>query len=135
MTGPARLRRGFLMLMWRVMNPVARRLAGVVPWWVVLETTGRRSGRPRHTPLARGPVEDGAVWLIAVHGRHATWVKNVEATPAVRIRQGRQWRAGTAALVPVDPERLRPFNRYARLGPKTVGIDPVLVRVDLEQPA
>jgi deazaflavin-dependent oxidoreductase (nitroreductase family) len=126
------VKRRLAMVFWRAFNPIARRLAGIAPWWVVLETTGRRSGRTRLTPLARGPEADGALWLISVHGRRASWVKNLEASPSVRLRVRGRWRAGTASVVEWDAERVRSFNAYARMGPRTLGIDPVLVRVDVE---
>ena len=66
-----RRKRARLVRFWRAVNPLARPLAGIAPWWVLLETTGRRSGKRRHTPLARGPMDGGAMWLIAVHGRHS----------------------------------------------------------------
>ncbi len=119
------------MLFWRVTNPAARRLAGIAPFWVVLETTGRRTGKARQTPLARGPQHGGATWLIAVHGRHSTWVRNVESRPHVRIRIRGRWLAGTATVLPWDESVARGFNRYARLGSTTLGIDPALVRVEL----
>jgi len=125
------VKRRATMVFWRAFNPIARRLAGIAPWWVVLETTGRRTGRARHTPLARGPEADGALWLISVHGRHAAWVKNLSDRPAVRIRVRGRWSAGRASVVEWDPERVRSFSMYARMGPRTLGIDPVLVRVEL----
>lgn len=128
------MRRAAAMALWRVMNPLALRFAaGVAPWWVVLETTGRRSGEPRRVPLARGPVSEDSVWLIAVHGQHASFVKNLLADPEVRIKIRRRWLAGRAVLEPLDPERLRGFNAYARAGPKTVGIDAALVRIGLHR--
>jgi hypothetical protein len=33
--------------------------------------------------------------------------------------------------VPIDEAVLRRFNAYARLGPRTTGIDPKLVRIEL----
>jgi len=36
--------------------------------FALLETTGRRSGRPRQTPIGNGLVAD-TFWLIAAHGR------------------------------------------------------------------
>jgi hypothetical protein len=33
----------------------------------------------------------------------------------------------------LDPETLKRFNLYARSGPRTLGIDPLLVRVDLDR--
>ena len=128
---PAARRRRWALRLWRLFNPLARPLAGWAPWWVVLETTGRRSGRPRQTPLASGPVDDGVMWLICVHGRHAAWAQNIVAEPRVRLRRRGRWQRGVASIEPMDPEILARFNAYARAGPTTLGIDPVLVRVDL----
>lgn len=133
MTTSQRLRRRMAMGFWRLFNPLARALAGLAPWWVVIETTGRRSGLARRTPLARGPLEDGALWLISTHGRHATWVRNLEAEPVVRIRVRGRWLRGRASVEPLDPARVARFNAYARTAAAgAVGIDPVLVRVTLE---
>jgi deazaflavin-dependent oxidoreductase (nitroreductase family) len=104
-----------------------------MPWLVVLETTGRRSGKPRRTPLARGPIEEGIAWLIAVHGRHSTWVRNLESSPQVRMQVALRWQTGTASVLLLDPKTLKRFNLYARSGPRTLGIDPLLVRVDLDR--
>jgi deazaflavin-dependent oxidoreductase (nitroreductase family) len=116
---------------WRIFNPIARSLAGVAPWWVVLETTGRKTGRTRQAPLARGPVDGNVAWLIAVHGRHSGIVRNIEANPNVRLRLRGRWRAGTATTLPLDPAIVKRFNRYGQSGPKLVGWDPLLVRIDL----
>ena len=130
LTAEQRRRRRRHLNVWRIANPALRGLAGIAPWWVVLETTGRRSGRSRRTPLARGLVEEGAMWLISVHGRHADWVQNLEADPAVRLRMRGRWHNGTASVHAYDPARVRRFNRYARSGPTVVGIDALLVRID-----
>jgi deazaflavin-dependent oxidoreductase (nitroreductase family) len=114
---------------WRVANPSTRALAGLAPWWVLLETTGNRTGRRRRTPLASGPKDGGGMWLIAVHGRHSGWVRNLETTPQVRIKHRGRWRAGTATTHPVDAVQLTRFNAYARSGPRFLGNDPLLVRV------
>ncbi len=114
------------------MNPPTRPLAGIAPWWVLLETTGRRTGQPRTTPLARGPVDGNVLWLASVHGRHAQWVRNLEANPSVRIKRAGRWHGAHASVQPQDEAVSRRFNVYARSGPRTLGIDPVLVRVELE---
>jgi deazaflavin-dependent oxidoreductase (nitroreductase family) len=126
-------KRARLVRFWRVVNPLARPLAGIAPWWVLLETTGRRSGQPRRTPLARGPMDEKTMWLIAVHGRRSAWVRNVAEHPAVRVRLAGRWHEGTASIHAYDDALVSRFNRYARSGPKTVGIDPSLVRVDLAE--
>jgi deazaflavin-dependent oxidoreductase (nitroreductase family) len=116
---------------WRIVNPLAKRLAGIAPWWVVLETTGNKSGEPRQAPLARGPVDGNVTWVIAVHGRHCGFVRNVEANPNVRLRLRGRWRNGTANVGPMDEAIVGRFNAYGKAGPKTVGWDPLLVRIEL----
>jgi len=129
-------RRSVAMTFWRIVNPPTRAVAGRTSWWVVLETTGRRSGTPRRVPLARGPIKDSVAWLIAVHGTHASFARNIAANPRVRLNVHGRWHAGTASIRPLDDKTLRRFNAYARMGPRTMGIDPQLLRIDLdEQPA
>ena len=41
-------------------------LAGLAPWWVVLETKGRRTGRQRRTPLANGPFDGLSILVRSV---------------------------------------------------------------------
>ncbi|MFL5896289.1 MAG: nitroreductase/quinone reductase family protein [Thermoleophilaceae bacterium] len=122
-----RLTRAF----WRLFNPIARALAGIAPWWVVIETTGRKSGERRHVPLARGPVDGNTTWVVAVHGRHSGFVNNIDANPNIRLRLRGRWRTGAASVLPMDPAITRRFNIYARMGPATLGMDPLLVRIDL----
>ena len=124
-------RRAAARAIWRVMNPVAVRLAGFAPWWVVLETTGRRTGRPRRVPLARGPISGSTTWLISVHGRHAGFARNISDSPEVRLKIRKRWYQGRASLMPLDQTIVSRFNRYARLGPRTLGIDPALVMIEL----
>lgn len=132
MTPRQRVLRQASLLFWRLANPLARRLAGILPFWVLLETRGRRSGLPRQTPLAKGPIDGDVAWLICVHGRHSSFAKNIEADPRVRLKANRRWRHGTASLQPYDPQIAARFNLYARSGPVSLGIDPLLVRVDLD---
>ncbi len=91
------------------LNPVMRGLfrAGITPPGMALvETKGRRTGALRHTPIFC-TVDGDTLWLIAQHGRHAGWVLNFEANPQVRVRRGRQWRPGTAELLPHDDVKAR----------------------------
>jgi deazaflavin-dependent oxidoreductase (nitroreductase family) len=122
------------MAFWRLFNPLARSLAGVAPWWVVLETMGRLSGKARRVPLARGPLDGSTAWLIAVHGTHASFARNIAADPRVRLNLRGRWHDGAAAVVPLDLDVLARFSRYARAGPATLGIDPMLVKVELDEP-
>lgn len=54
----------------------------------LLTTTGRKSGKPRTTPVTL--VQVGAErWLVAPYGSVA-WVHNVRANPEVSLRRGRR---------------------------------------------
>ncbi|WP_280235916.1 nitroreductase family deazaflavin-dependent oxidoreductase [Nocardia cyriacigeorgica] len=118
---------------WRLSGAGAKFLAPINPFWVVIETTGRRSGQPRRMPLARG-ISDGAVMsLVSVHGRRADWVRNIEADPRVRLRIGLRWRSGTATIEPLTPQQLTRFNTYIRTAADRFaleGTEQVVVRVD-----
>lgn len=114
---------------WTATNPLIRPLAGLAPWWVLLETTGRRSGKVRRVPLAAGPRYGESMLLIAVHGRRAGWVRNIEHYENVRLRHKGRWSPATATIAPFDPSMLERLSAYARLGPRSIGIDPVFVRV------
>jgi deazaflavin-dependent oxidoreductase (nitroreductase family) len=98
----------------------------------ILETRGRRTGQLRWTPV--GAVRDGdVVWIVAEHGRRAGYVRNLEADPSVRIRLGRRWRSGVAAVVPDDDPlaRLRSQPRVNALVVRGMGSELLTVRIDL----
>ena len=120
----------------RLVNPLVRPLAarGLAPGVALLETTGRRSGEPRRTPLGEG-LRGDAFWIVTEHGWHSAYVKNIQADPRVRVRAKGRWRSGTAHILPDDdPEaRLRwlkrPVNDSAL---RTVGTQHLTIRVDLD---
>ena len=118
-------------------NPPIRALAarGLVPGVALLETTGRRSGQPRRTPVSNG-LQRGTntFWIVAEMGRKAGYVRNIEAHARVRIRVRGRWRAGTAhVLEDEDPRaRLRSIPRLNATGVRALGADLLVVRVDLE---
>jgi hypothetical protein len=58
-------------------------------------------------------------------------VRNIEASPDVRVKLSGRWHAGRATVHDYDEAMGRRFNPYARGGPRMLGIDPVLVRVQL----
>lgn len=126
------MKRGTARTFWTILNPVIRRVAGYAPWWVLLETTGRRTGRTRRTPLANGPFAGGELVLIAVHGERSDFVRNIAADPRVRVQRRGRWRHGTARIDDVDATIVTRFSRYARLGLHTFGDSPKLVRIDLD---
>src|SRR5262249_20664788 len=121
----------------KLLNPVMRRLldAGLVPrGWALLETTGRKSGQPRRVPVGNG-LRGPNFWIVAEHGRHADYVRNIEHNPRVRGKVGRHWHTGTAHLLPDDDPRARlrmlrrPLNDA---GLRAMASEMLVVRVDLD---
>lgn len=113
------------------------------PGDALLETTGRHSGKPRLTPVCDG-LEGETFWLLAQRGREASWVRDIEAHPRVRIqlrsRRPRQWRSGTASIDDDDDTRSRqhiigrdrPWRRLCLRASAALATDPLTVRIDLD---
>jgi deazaflavin-dependent oxidoreductase (nitroreductase family) len=112
----------------RVVNPVGRKLPVTM-----LETTGRKSGQPRHTAVG-GRVVDGQFWMVSEHGEHSHYVLNIKADPQVRRRIDGHWRTGTAHLLHDDD----PIARLSQLPGmnsavvKLMGSELLTIRVDLD---
>ena len=70
---------------------------------------------------------------MAEHGRHAAYVRNLEADPHVRIRLGRRWHTGLAHVVPDDDPRarLRAMPRLNASVVRAMGSELLTVRIDL----
>ena len=111
-----------------MVNPIGRQLPVTM-----LETTGRKSGQPRHTAVG-GKVIDNQFWMVSEHGEHSDYVYNIKANPAVRVRINGEWRNGTAQLLSDDDprERLRSLPRLNSAGVRTMGTDLLTIRVDLD---
>ena len=120
-----------------VLNPPVRALAahGLAPSLALLETTGRRSGEPRRTPVTNG-LQRGTntFWLVAEHGRKASYVRNIEADPRVRVQIGRRWRTGVAHVLDGDDPiaRQRTLPRLHSATVRALGSELVTVRIDLD---
>ena len=121
----------------RIANPLVRWMLerGIAPRNVaLLETTGRKSGEPKRTPVGNG-LRGDQFWIVTEHGWASAYVKNIQADPRVRVRVGRRWRSGTATILPDDdPEaRLRwlkrPLNDTAL---RAVHTEKLVIRVDLD---
>ena len=112
----------------RVANPLMRRL----PIQTLLETTGRKSGEPRRTPLGGSKVGD-EFWFVSEFGEKSQYVKNIKADPRVRVRLRGRWHNGTAHLVPDDDpqQRLRSLPQFNSFGVRTFGTNLLTIRVDL----
>jgi deazaflavin-dependent oxidoreductase (nitroreductase family) len=123
----------------RLLNPFVKAAARAglpLRGLVILETTGRRSGQPRRTPVGRA-LDGDTLWVLAEH-RRGGYVRNIEADPRVRVRIGREWRTGTARVLYDDDVRERARRMPNRMNTGVVLLmasEPVTVRVDLDPPA
>jgi deazaflavin-dependent oxidoreductase (nitroreductase family) len=130
-------RRASKFLTVRLVNPLVRRLAqrGLAGRSVaLLETTGRKSGQKRVTPVGNG-LRGDAFWIVTEHGWGSSYVKNIQADPRVRVKVGRRWRSGTAHILPDDDpyERMRMLRRRANDATvRLVGTEHLVIRVDLD---
>jgi len=128
-----------------VINPLdklAFALRAPPPGDALLETTGRRTGQSRVTPVC-DCLEGDTFWIVAQGGRGADYVQNIEADPRVRVKgslSDSDWRAGTAHILDEDDpeERVRILgrgNRWRRLcleASASMSTSPLTVRVDLD---
>jgi deazaflavin-dependent oxidoreductase (nitroreductase family) len=133
------------LLQQHVVNPIVKlgwELRIPIPGDALLETTGRRTGQRRRTPVCDGLVGD-TFWLVAQRGRAADWVRNIEANPRVRVKVSRlrtRWRTGTAHILDTDdPRKRQRILGQASLArwlcvctSKAVSTNPLTVRVDLD---
>jgi len=118
-----------------LLNPPVRLAVwtGVVPGYVLIETTGRRTGKRRVTVV--GMRREGATgWVVAEQGRYAGYVRNLEADPTVRVRIGRRWREARAQVVADDdPQaRLEGFSRSHAASVRRFGTALLTVRFDFD---
>jgi len=116
----------------------------VPPGYAMLETTGRKSGKARRTPVGDGRLGD-RFWLVAEHGMEAGYVRNIAANPRVRVKVGEglraRWRPGTAHLMPEDDPRARqrwlgrqkPASWMNAMAVRGFGTKLLTIRIDLDR--
>ena len=115
----------------------------VLPGYALLETTGRKTGKSRRTPVGNGLV-GVHFWIVAEHGQKAGYVRNIAASPRVRLklRDGlrARWYTGTANLLSEDDPRNRqrwlanhlPSSASNAAAVRFVGTQLLTVRIDLD---
>ncbi len=134
-TGSERKRRTVRFVQRYLLNPPAKLAvrAGLVPGYVLVETTGRRTGKRRRNVVGMH-LEGSTGWVVAEHGRHAGYVRNISANPTVRVCIRGRWHDAHAELVPGDdPQaRLDTFGRSVHASNvRRFGTDLLSVRFDL----
>lgn len=119
---------------WKIANPPWRLIAGRVPGFALVETTGWRTGRKHQVPVG-ARLQDDSVSFVAAHASKAHYIKNIQANPRVRVQIGRCWREGVAHLVPEDdaPRRAVRLNLLNGLFERLASSDLMTVRIDLDE--
>ena len=112
-----------------VANPVMR----AVPIQTLLETTGRKSGEPRRTPIG-GKLDGRTFWLVSEFGDRSQYVRNIQTDPRVRVRVRGRWHSGAAVLLPDDDAkaRLAALPRMNSAAVRAMGDNLLTIRVDLD---
>ncbi len=113
------------------------------PGYALLETTGRKTGKVRRTPVGDGRVGD-QFWLVAEHGMKAGYVRNLAANPGLRLklRHGilARWHTGRAQVLPDDDPQerqrwltgRRPSTAANAAAVRLFGTELLTVRIDLD---
>jgi deazaflavin-dependent oxidoreductase (nitroreductase family) len=129
-----------------LLNPPIKALFAiglVPPGYALLETIGRKSGKPRRNPVGDGRV-NGGFWIVAEHGMQAGYVRNIAKHPRVRLklREGlrSRWYTGTANLLPEDNPRerqrwlakQRPATASNAAVVRLMGTSLLSIRIDLD---
>jgi deazaflavin-dependent oxidoreductase (nitroreductase family) len=129
-----------------LINPPTKLLfaLGIVPpGRALLETIGRKTGKPRRVPVGNGRVGD-QFWIVAEHGTNAGYVRNIANNSRVRLllRDGlrARWFVGTANLLPDDDPRERqrwladqlPGSKANAAAVRFFGTQLLTVRIDLD---
>ena len=134
----------------KIVNPpvkLALRLGLAPSAFALLETTGRRSGKPRQTAVGSG-LDGATFWLVSERGNQAGYVRNIEADPRIRVKVRQTWHAGIATILAEDDARARldaianaqGWLRRAdaailRSAAATHTSEPVTIRIDLNDDA
>jgi deazaflavin-dependent oxidoreductase (nitroreductase family) len=77
---------------------------------LLLETTGRKSGLPRTTPLQYVEI-DGAIYIGSARGDKADWFQNLVAKPNVKMTVGSRKIRGYADPI-IDPAQIADYLEY-----------------------
>lgn len=81
--------------------------------FAVLTTTGRRTGRLRHSNV-RLITRGRQAFLVSIAGTQNSWIKNLQDNPEVELRLGRQNHMGRARPPCDDHERQRARDTYCQ---------------------
>ncbi len=91
------------------------------PGWVLLTTTGRRTGLPRETllPCARS---DNHVFLISTYGWQSDWIRNLRKNPEVKVTRDGLVVSGHAEMIENLDDKTRIVTEHPFFAPAPFGL-------------
>ena len=105
-----------------LVNPLARRLAGKVPPFILIEHRGRTSGKSYRTPVWGFFEDDDAIVIALTYGPDIDWLKNLRAAGGGEVvaRGGAHHVATPIVQTGIDrttaiPAMIRPVLRLMRV--------------------
>ncbi|WP_207709604.1 nitroreductase family deazaflavin-dependent oxidoreductase [Actinomadura macrotermitis] len=102
-----------------VTNPVQRLWAPHLPYYAVIEHTGRKSGKGYRTPVMAF-IEDGGIAVMLNYGTESDWVRNVQAAgTATVVHRGRRYHLTGPRIVSADSPDLPSAARTAGTGARS----------------
>jgi deazaflavin-dependent oxidoreductase (nitroreductase family) len=128
------------------LNPPIRILFALgvaLPGYALLETIGRKTGKPRRTPVGDGRAGN-QFWIVAEHGMKAGYVRNIVNNPKVRLKLRHGilafWHTGRAEVLQDDDPRERqrwlakqlPASAANARAVRLFGTDLLTVRIELD---
>lgn len=102
----------------RVTNPIQRLWAPRLPYFAVIEHTGRKSGKRYQTPVMAF-VEGGKLSVMLNYGTESDWVRNIQAAGSAGVvHRGKRYQLTDPRVIPIDspdlPSAVRSAGKPAR---------------------
>lgn len=96
-----------------------------------LSTVGRKTGRPRVTPMGYVRIDDDTVWVVSEHGARSDWYRNARKAGSVQVQAGGRTRRATVRLLPEeDPAAvLRRLSPVVGLANRALWDRPAVVEI------
>jgi deazaflavin-dependent oxidoreductase (nitroreductase family) len=114
-----------------VVNPISRRVAGHLPWFGIVTTVGRKSGRTFSTPVNVFH-HNGEYVFALTYGDDVNWVQNALAAGGVDIlERGRSVRLGQPRIF--DDPKGRAMPLPVRLFLRLTGVHGYLAMRPLQE--
>jgi len=84
--------------------------------WVLLTTTGRRTGLPRETllPFVRS---DNHIYLISTYGWQSDWIRNLRKNPKVKVTCNGEVVAGHGKMIEKLDDKIRIVSEHPFFAP------------------